>query len=282
MPEIVPRWEWRWFGHRFGPAESRLATLTPSAVQESSETYLLSGTGDNVKVRDALMDIKVLRETRRDGLEQWTPVMKAGFPLPAAEVAKVFAALRHAIVAAERLPQPAADAELVGDGQRQRLQRRQLAEQLVRLRQVGDGDLLRDFEAEPAWIDPGIGDDPVRESLVGVSDQVIEVSCRVRARSPGNLEVHSHEQGLVNPGRILLGDQPIEFTYLEYTLFSFLVTHPNRVYSREVLLNRVWGTDYYGGARTVDVHVRRVRSKLGPEVARRLETVRNVGYLWKS
>ena len=94
MPEIVPRWEWRWFGHRFGPAESRLATLTPGAVQESSETYLLSGTGDNVKVRDALMDIKVLRETRRDGLEQWTPVMKAGFPLPAAEVAKVFAALR--------------------------------------------------------------------------------------------------------------------------------------------------------------------------------------------
>ncbi|HSQ21317.1 MAG TPA: helix-turn-helix domain-containing protein, partial [Coriobacteriia bacterium] len=68
---------------------------------------------------------------------------------------------------------------------------------------------------------------------------------------------------------------------LEYALFSFLVTHPNRVYSREVLLKRVWGTDYFGGARTVDVHVRRVRSKLGPEVSRRLETVRNVGYLWR-
>ena len=94
MPEIVPRWEWRWFGRRFGPAESRLATLTPGAVQESSETYLLSGAGDNVKVRDALMDIKVLREMRRNGLEQWTPVMKAGFPLPADEVTKVFAALR--------------------------------------------------------------------------------------------------------------------------------------------------------------------------------------------
>ena len=94
MPEIVPRWEWRWFGHRFGPAESRLAALTPGAVQESSETYLLSGAGDNVKVRDALMDIKVLREVNQDGLEQWTPVMKAGFPLPAAEVTRVFAALR--------------------------------------------------------------------------------------------------------------------------------------------------------------------------------------------
>ncbi len=94
MTEIVPRWEWRWFGHRFGPAEARLAALTPGAVQQSSETYLLSGEGDNVKVRDALMDIKVLREVNQDGLEQWTPVMKAGFPLPADEVAKVFAALR--------------------------------------------------------------------------------------------------------------------------------------------------------------------------------------------
>jgi DNA-binding response OmpR family regulator len=75
---------------------------------------------------------------------------------------------------------------------------------------------------------------------------------------------------------------PVEFTYLEYALFMFLVTHPNRVYSREVLLRRVWGSDYFGGSRTVDVHVRRVRSKLGPELARRFETVRNVGYLWKT
>ncbi|MHB8805128.1 MAG: winged helix-turn-helix domain-containing protein, partial [Coriobacteriia bacterium] len=77
-------------------------------------------------------------------------------------------------------------------------------------------------------------------------------------------------------------DVPVEFTYLEYALFAFLVTHPNRVYSRELLLQRVWGTDYFGGARTVDVHVRRVRAKLGPEYARRLETVRSVGYLWRS
>ena len=76
--------------------------------------------------------------------------------------------------------------------------------------------------------------------------------------------------------------EPVGFTYLEYALFSFLVTHPNRVYSREALLGRVWGTDYFGGARTVDVHVRRVRAKLGPELARRLETVRNVGYLWRA
>jgi DNA-binding response OmpR family regulator len=77
-----------------------------------------------------------------------------------------------------------------------------------------------------------------------------------------------------------LHGEPIDFTYLEYALFAFLVTHPGRTYSREVLLRRVWGSDYYGGSRTVDVHVRRVRSKVGAELSRRLETVRNVGYLW--
>ncbi len=75
---------------------------------------------------------------------------------------------------------------------------------------------------------------------------------------------------------------PIDFTYLEYALFTFLVTHPNRAYSREILLRRVWGTDYYGGSRTVDVHIRRIRAKLPLELGHRLETVRNVGYLWGS
>ncbi len=74
---------------------------------------------------------------------------------------------------------------------------------------------------------------------------------------------------------------PVDFTYQEYALFAFLVTHANRAYSRELLLSRVWGSDYYGGARTVDVHVRRIRSKLGPELARRMQTVRGVGYLWQ-
>ncbi len=79
-----------------------------------------------------------------------------------------------------------------------------------------------------------------------------------------------------------LRGEPIDFTYLEYALFAFLVTHPGRTYSREVLLNRVWGSDYYGGSRTVDVHVRRIRAKIGGELSRRLETVRNVGYLWNA
>jgi DNA-binding response OmpR family regulator len=79
-----------------------------------------------------------------------------------------------------------------------------------------------------------------------------------------------------------LRNEPVDFTYLEYALFAFLVTHPDRAYSREVLLRRVWGTDYYGGSRTVDVHVRRIRAKIGRELSECLETVRNVGYLWRA
>lgn len=82
--------------------------------------------------------------------------------------------------------------------------------------------------------------------------------------------------------QVKVGGEPLDLTYLEYALLAFLVTHPGRTYSRDALLRRVWGFDYYGGSRTVDVHVRRVRAKLGPELAQRLETVRGVGYLWSA
>jgi len=94
MATIVPRWEWRTFGSAFGVAETRFAELTPGAVQESDELYFLGGAGPNAKVRDDLMDIKVLREVDASGLERWEPVMKQAFPLPAADAAKVFALLR--------------------------------------------------------------------------------------------------------------------------------------------------------------------------------------------
>jgi exopolyphosphatase/guanosine-5'-triphosphate,3'-diphosphate pyrophosphatase len=93
MVSIVPRWEWRTFGPTFPAAESAFAALTPSGVQESDELYLLSGARDNVKVRDDLMDIKVLVGVDPEGLEQWRPVMKAGFPLAASDVARVYDAL---------------------------------------------------------------------------------------------------------------------------------------------------------------------------------------------
>ncbi len=82
--------------------------------------------------------------------------------------------------------------------------------------------------------------------------------------------------------QVTVAGDPLDFTYLEYALLAFLVTHPGRTYSRDALLRRVWGFDYYGGSRTVDVHVRRVRAKLGPDLAQHLETIRSVGYLWNT
>jgi DNA-binding response OmpR family regulator len=75
-----------------------------------------------------------------------------------------------------------------------------------------------------------------------------------------------------------LASNPIDLTYMEYELLRFLVENPIRVWSREQLLSKVWGYEYYGGARTVDVHIRRLRSKLGEERASWITTVRSVGY----
>jgi len=71
---------------------------------------------------------------------------------------------------------------------------------------------------------------------------------------------------------------PIDLTYMEYELLRFFASHPARAWSREQLLSRVWGYDYFGGARTVDVHVRRLRAKLGETRASWITTVRSVGY----
>ncbi len=70
----------------------------------------------------------------------------------------------------------------------------------------------------------------------------------------------------------------ISLTFKEFELLRFLMTHNQQVFTRETLLNRVWGYNYYGGSRTVDVHIRRLRSKLESGGQRYIETVRNVGY----
>ena len=82
MGEIVPRWEWRTFARSVPTADAVFETKVP-AVEESDELYLLVRDGDNVKVRDGLMDIKVLRETDARGLQRWEPILKASFPLDA-------------------------------------------------------------------------------------------------------------------------------------------------------------------------------------------------------
>lgn len=75
-----------------------------------------------------------------------------------------------------------------------------------------------------------------------------------------------------------LRGRPLDLTFKEFELLKFLAQHPGRVFTRAVLLQEVWGYDYFGGTRTVDVHVRRLRAKLGVEYESLIGTVRNVGY----
>ncbi len=77
---------------------------------------------------------------------------------------------------------------------------------------------------------------------------------------------------------VSIAGRRIELTFKEYELLRFLASHPGRVYTRDALLNKVWGYDYFGGDRTVDVHIRRLRSKLEGLGQTYIETVRNIGY----
>ena len=74
------------------------------------------------------------------------------------------------------------------------------------------------------------------------------------------------------------GGVPLDLTYKEFELLRYLVQRPGRVVTRDTLLQEVWGMDYYGGTRTVDVHIRRLRAKLGPERESLIGTIRGVGY----
>jgi exopolyphosphatase / guanosine-5'-triphosphate,3'-diphosphate pyrophosphatase len=108
---VVPRWEWRTFKESIDFEQGAFEPLTPDEVHESDEVYLLPDAGsnddpgrppDSVKVRDGLIDIKRLHEVDARGLERWSPILKAPFPLPATDVARVFAAMGVEIAAMER------------------------------------------------------------------------------------------------------------------------------------------------------------------------------------
>jgi DNA-binding response OmpR family regulator len=88
----------------------------------------------------------------------------------------------------------------------------------------------------------------------------------------GDLRIDIDTYKVTAAGRLL------DLTFKEFELLRFLATHSGRVYTRPALLREVWGYDFYGGTRTVDVHIRRLRAKLGPEREHLIETVRSVGY----
>jgi len=101
-----------------------------------------------------------------------------------------------------------------------------------------------------------------------------------RAHGPMRPEVVEHSGLALNleTYQASFNGRPLDLTYMEYELLKFLAQNPGKVFTREMLLSRVWGYEYYGGARTVDVHVRRLRAKLGEEHANLIQTVRSVGY----
>lgn len=155
------------------------------------------------------------------------------------------------------------------------------------LREEGSASLL--VIVEEGWLGEFRLPMQVKSDFVVHGASADECAARIRQLLwPGNegssSDLLAVENMTVNLAtyQVTVGGEPLDLTYLEYALLAFLVTHPGRTYSRDALLRRVWGFDYYGGSRTVDVHVRRVRAKLGPELAQHLETVRGVGYLWSA
>lgn len=117
-----------------------------------------------------------------------------------------------------------------------------------------------------------------------------EVEARIRI-AIGRLEAERIEadptSGEIRSGDVAIDEKTytakvrgraLDLTFKEFELLKYLAQHPGRVFTRSQLLQEIWGYDYFGGTRTVDVHIRRLRSKLGPEFEAVIGTVRNVGY----
>jgi DNA-binding response OmpR family regulator len=114
-----------------------------------------------------------------------------------------------------------------------------------------------------------------------------EVEARLRLAVSARAPEPSDEDAVIRGGDLTIDEatyqarikgRPLDLTFKEFELLKYLAQHPGRVFTRAQLLQEVWGYDYYGGTRTVDVHVRRLRAKLGPEHEALVGTVRNVGY----
>lgn len=128
----------------------------------------------------------------------------------------------------------------------------------------GASDILLE-DASPAEVEARLRLVIERSSAVDQEDELSEISS-------GDLTIDAGGYTARVRGR------PLDLTYKEFELLKYLAQHPGRVFTRAQLLQEVWGYDYYGGTRTVDVHVRRLRAKLGPEHEQLIGTVRNVGY----
>jgi DNA-binding response OmpR family regulator len=139
---------------------------------------------------------------------------------------------------------------------------------------VVNGDTVRRFRFE-AGADDFILDEASQDEISARLSFVLQRSGRMEETGVikvGELTVNPDNYQTYVRGR------PLDLTFKEFELLKFLAQRPGRVCGRDLLLREVWGYDYYGGTRTVDVHIRRLRAKLGGEHEALIETIRNVGY----
>ena len=208
---------------------------------------------------------------------------------PSAEVLPALALLPHQVkvLPAEGsalLEAPDSDIVLI-DGRQELAQARDLS-RLIRTTGSDQPVLLIVTEGGLSVVAADWGMDDVLLATAGPA----EVEARLRLalgrfaaqREPADPEAHVIRSGEVTVDdsayTAKLGGRPLDLTFKEFELLKYLVQHPGRVFTRQQLLQEVWGYDYFGGTRTVDVHVRRLRAKLGPENEVLIGTVRNVGY----
>jgi len=152
--------------------------------------------------------------------------------------------------------------------------------QIVRATGLPAPLLLVITEGGLAAVSPDWGVDDVVLDTAGPA----EVDARIRLAA-GRVS-HTETSSTIRAAGVVIDEasysakvhgKPLDLTYKEFELLRFLAAHPSRVFTREQLLSEVWGYDYFGGTRTVDVHVRRLRAKLGDQESL-IGTVRNVGY----
>ncbi|MFP5347021.1 MAG: winged-helix domain-containing protein [Actinomycetes bacterium] len=181
------------------------------------------------------------------------------------------------------LTAPDADAPLV-DGRRDLAAVRSLC-RLLRTTGTAIPLLLVTTEGGLAAVSADWGADDVLLDTAGPAE--VEARLRLAAGRAALPETLADEPTEIRAGDVAVDEstytarlrgRPLDLTYKEFELLKYLVQHPGRVFTRAQLLQEVWGYDYFGGTRTVDVHVRRLRAKLGAEHEHLIGTVRNVGY----
>jgi DNA-binding response OmpR family regulator len=208
---------------------------------------------------------------------------------PSSEVLPALALLAHQVrvlpaEASALVETPPTDVVLV-DGRRELAPARSLC-RLMRATGVSAPVVLVVTEGGLAAVSADWGVDDVLLCTAGPA----EVEARVRLAVGRALLADQGEEPLapeIVAGDVVIDEttytarvrgRALDLTYKEFELLKYLAQHPGRVFTRAQLLQEVWGYDYYGGTRTVDVHVRRLRAKLGPEFEHQIGTVRNVGY----